>query len=413
MVAFAFVFPISLAGANILIALLFILWVVEGDFKRKVSVIANEKIALIFLALGLLALLSALFSHSQTDGFLTRPNKTLFKVIMSHFFLVPLMLLVFITSIKEHYLKLILSAFLSAIFLSEVVSYLIYFHLIDLHYFQKLHLIYREATYTNATPFMHHTAYSVLLSIAIVLLLDTLLRSKDKVFQVFISIFLLSATVNLFINGGRTGQLGFLFAIILYSILRFRTNIKAIFIIFFTLVAIVFTAYHTSPVFHKRANHALDDIQKVFKGNYHTSWGVRYAANAIVLDYLLSDPKHFFFGAGIGDAKKEFQTYAKEHFPKKMADPIKNLHHLHNQYLQYWFDGTILSFVLFLLYFYLLFTLPVKSDMKALLSAVTIIIMFASNTDVLFFRHKPFMLFLLLTSYFIVSAKKEREHLSI
>jgi len=410
MIAFAFIFPISIAGANILIGLMFVLWLLEGDLKRKISVVLNEKIVLIFLLIGFFTLLSALFSHSYTDSFLTRPNQILFKTILSHFFLVPLLLIIFITSIQQRSLKLIISAFLSAIFFSEVISYLIFFQLIDVASLQNSHLLYRLASQVNPTPFMHHIAYSVFLSIAIMLLLDTLLKSKHKLFQLFISFFLLSATINLFLNGGRTGQLAFILSILTYIFFRFKINLKIISLTFMTLIFIVSLAYNTNPVFNKRINLAISDIQKVFTGNYNTSWGVRIASNKVATSYLLSTPSRFLLGAGAGDAKKEYHTYAKEHFPKEISHPITGLRHLHNQYLQYWFDGTILSFLLFILYFYLMLKIPVNNDIKPLLFSIVVIMIFVLISDNLLFKHRAFMLYMFITGYFIVQAKTTQNH---
>ncbi len=408
MVLFAFVFPVSIAGANILLALMFLFWLADRDFKRKLDIVLKEKIIIIFFSIAILTLLSALFSDSYTDSFIARHNKSLIKVILSHFFMVPIILVIFITTIKKRYLTLIISAFLTSIFLSELLSYLIFFEIIDTNYFQDLHLLYSGATPTNPTPFMHHIAYSVFLSIAIMLLLDTLIKSKHKFLQLFISIFLLSATINLFINGGRTGQLAFILAILTYVLSRFKINLKIISLTFATLILIVSLAYNTSPVFNKRVNLAINDIQKVFTGNYNTSWGVRVASNKVAISYLFSTPSRFLLGAGAGDAKKEYLTYAKEHFSKEISHPVTILHHLHNQYLQYWFDGTILAFLLFILYFYLMLKIPVNNDMKPLLFSIVVLMIFVLMSDNLFFRHKPFMLFLLITSYFIVSARKER-----
>jgi O-antigen ligase len=411
MVLFAFTFPISIAGAHVLLAVMTLLWLIEGNFKEKIALLRKEKIVLVFLAIGLLTLLSILFSHSYENSFLTRNNTTLTRIVLSHFLVVPLLLIIVVTSIQKDFMKWIISAFLSSIFFSEVVSYLIAFEFIPIEAFKNLNLLYRLASPDNPTPFMHHTSYSIFLSVAILLLLDTLLKSKQRYFQLFVAIFLLSATINLFINGGRTGQLAFLFGVTLYMVVRYKSNVKIFITTVFILGSTVLIAYQTSSVFHDRVNAAFDDIKKTISGKeYNTSWGLRYVTNTIVIDYLFSTPKRFIMGAGVGDAKQEFQTYAAEHYPQNMAHPITSLSHLHNQFLQYWFDGTVLSFLLFLYYFFLMFSLAVKRAMKPLLYATTFVIMFASMTDILFFRHQSFMLFMLLTAFFILSTKNSKEH---
>lgn len=406
LIAFAFSFPISIGAANILLALMLIMWILEGKFQKKWEILKKEKIIWIFFSIAFLTLLSAFFSHSLTDSFLARPGKILYKVIASHFIWLPILLVIFITSIKKIYLDKIITAFLSAIFISEIISYLIYFQLIDIEYFKSLHLLYQSASYQDPTPFMHHTAYSVFLNISILLLIHKLIHTKGSALKLFLFLFLTSAIVNLFMNGGRTGQLGFTLSILVYFAFYMRFTFKSFLLTIVLLSSILFTAYKVSPIFHKRVHLAIDNLSNASKGDYNSSWGVRVASNIVAISYLFDSPSHFIFGAGAGDAKKEYLAYANEHFEENISSVIPNLHHLHNQYLQYWFDGTILSLILFLYYFYLLFRLPIESKYKPLLFAVTVSIMFSVVGDILFFRYKPFFLFLLMAGYFIVLSKK-------
>jgi len=411
MVAFAFVFPVSIAAANILLALMLVIWLLDNNLQNKITQLKHEKIFLLLIGIVVLMLLSALFSDSYANSFLAKHNKNLFRIILSHYLLAPLLLMIFITSIEKKYLQIIISSFLASIFFSEIISYSIFFEIIDVNYFQSLHLMYQLASPLNPTPFMHHTAYSVFLSVAILLLIHKIIHYPNKYMKLFLIFFLISATANLFLNGGRTGQIAFILSILTYVLFRFKTNFKSIILTLVMLITIIFTAYNTSPVFHKRVNIAITDIQKIFTGNYNTSWGVRAASNMVAIDYLLSSPSRFIFGAGAGDAKKEYQDFGKENFPEHIAKPTTILSHLHNQYLQLWFDGTLFALLLFLTFFYYLFKLPVSNNYKPLLYALLVVIMFSLFSDNLVFRHKSFFLFLLIASYFIVLARERKESL--
>jgi O-antigen ligase len=398
MILFAFIFPISRGGGNAVLGVILLLWIADANFKEKFNTIKNEKIVWMFLAIGILTLLSALFSTSMSHSFLAGEKKSLLRVIISHYIVVPFILIIFITSVKEKYLNYIISAFLASMFFSEIISYLIFFEIIDLSQFN---IFYSQTSIKNPTPFLHHIEYSIFLSISIILLIHKIIYSHTKYLQFFLAIFVLSASINLFINGGRTGQITYLLGISIYAIYYFKFHIKNILLMIALLSIIIFTAYTNSSTFHNRSNLAIQNIQQIQYGNYNTSWGVRAASAQVVLSYLTSSPKNFIFGAGAGDSRQEYLTYAKKHFSKNIYEPIQSLGHLHNQYLEYWMDGTIFSLIFFIFIFYLLFTISISKTEKPLLLAILCIMLFAALTDNTFFRYQPFMLYLILIGYFL------------
>ncbi len=405
MILFAFVFPVSLGGANAVLGLILLLWIIEGNFKQKFKIVKQEKIVWIFFAIGILTLLSALFSESMSHSFLAGEKKSLIRVIISHYIAIPLILTIFITSIKPKYLDHIILAFLLAILMSEIVSYLIFFQVVDVSALQAKHLIHKNASYIAPSPFMLRNEYSVFLSMSSILLLHKILHAKNRYFQFFIFLFLVSTTIIIFINGGRTGQISYILAISTYIFFYYRFKIKIILSTATVLTTIVLLTYNFSPNFHTRVNATWIDIQKVSQGNYNNSWGLRTASTKVTLDYLTSSPKNFIFGAGAGDSRQVYLAHAKENFGKNISEPIKILAHLHNQYLEYWMDGTILSLILFLLFFFFLIKLNISTTVKPLLYAITVIMLFASATEIPFFRYQPTMLFMLISAYFILLSK--------
>ena len=353
-------------------------------------------------------MLSALFSNSYHNGFLANGEKSILRVITTHYFLVPLIIVIMVTSIEKKTLNLAISAFLAAIFISEISSYLVFFHLIDVDYFKSIHIIYKYSTVDNPSPFMQHVEYSVYLSIAILFMLQQLIVNKNIWIRSFILLFFISATINLFINGGRTGQLIYILSMLTFALVYFRFSLKMTIATVFSIVAVIFIAYNFSSTFHNRVHEAFMNIEQMQKGNFNTSWGSRAASNIVALDYLASSPKRFLLGAGAGDAKKVLLEYTKEYFSPNYYDAIKHLAHTHNQYLEYWIDGTLFSLLLFLAYFILLLKLQVPKEYKPLLFAFAVAVAVAASTDVPLFRYQPAMLIMFITGYFItLSSKKE------
>ena len=406
MILFAFIFPISLGGANAVLGLILLLWIIEGNFKQKFKIVKQERIIWVFFAIGILTILSALFSESMSHSFLAGEKKSLIRVIISHYIAIPLILTIFITSIKPKYIDHIISAFLLAILMNEIVSYLIFFQVVDVSALQAKHLINKFASHFSPSPFMFPNEYSVFLSIASILLLHKTLHTKNRYFQFFIFLFLVSTTIIIFINGGRIGQISYIFAISTYMFFYYRFNIKIILSTVTVLTTIVLLTYNFSPNFHTRVNTTWIDIQQVSQGNYRNSGGIRIASTKVTLDYLTASPKNFILGAGAGDSRQVYLDHAKENFGKNISEPIKSLAHLHNQYLEYWMDGTIFSLILFLLFFFFLIKLNTSTTVKPLLYAIIVIMLFASATEIPFFRYKTAMLFMFISAYFILLSKK-------
>ena len=407
-ILFAFTLPLSRGAFNFFFALSLLFWLLEGNFKYKIVAIKERKILWIFLLIALLTMLSALFSNSYHNGFLAHGEKSILRVITTHYFLVPLIIVIMVTSIKRETLQLAISAFLLAIFISEISSYLVFFHLIDVDYFKSIHIIYKYSTVDNPSPFMQHIEYSVYLSIAILFMLQQLIVNKNIWIRAFILIFFISATVNLFINGGRTGQLIYILSMLTFALVYFRFSLKMMIAAVVSIATIIFIAYNFSSTFHNRAHEALMNIEQMQRGDFNTSWGSRAASNIVTLDYLTSSPKRFLLGAGAGDAREIYLKYAKEHFSPNYHEAIKYLAHTHNQYLEYWMDGTLFSLLLFLAYFVLLLKLQVPKEYKPLLYAFAVAVAVAASTDVPLFRYQPAMLIMFITGYFIaLSCPKE------
>lgn len=409
MTLFAFVFPISLGAANGVLALVLLVWILEGNFQKKFLQLKKEKIVWIFLAIGVITLLSALGSDTLTGSFLAKNKDTLLKVITTHYILLPFIIIVILTSFDRKNIDYLLTAFLSAIAFSELVSYLIFLDFIDVSFFKAKHLLHYLSSSSDPSPFMHHTEYSVCLSIAAIILLHKIIHTSQPYTKVILTLFLLSATTNLFVNGGRTGQIAYILSMGTYLFFYFQFNLKMILGTITALGIVLATAYTFSPNFQHRSKMAVEDIQKIQKEDYTTSWGIRVASHEVVLHYLISKPSRFIFGAGAGNTRDAYLQHAQKHFTKYISQPIKILAHVHNQFLEYWMDGGIIVLLLFLFYFVLLAKRTKGDTIQPLSYAFIVTVMFACMTDVPFFRYQPAMLFYLMTGYLLVLSQRKRQ----
>ncbi len=409
MIAFAFAFPISIGAANGLLALMVLLWLVEGDFKAKFQILFNEKIIWFLFIIPILLIISILFSDTVANGFLSRENESIYRMVLSRFIWLPMLLVIYITSIEKKYLKHIISSFLIAIFFSEIISYMIYFEIIDTAYFQKLNLLYKNASHINPTPFMQHIWYSFFLSVSILFIIDKLSNTLNIYLKLFLIFFLFSATVNLFINGGRTGQAAAILGLFVYVTTKYRFRVQYFLYATVAVYIVLTLAYNFSPNFNKRFHEAITDIKSASQYNFKSSWGARIASNINTWQYLTSSPKHFILGAGAGDSKYEYMHFAKTKMTPNIYEAVQDFPHLHNQYLQFWLDGSIFALFSFLLFFYSLGRLPLAKPHRALLYGSLTIIMFVQLSSNLAFRAKTYMLILFIASYFIVLSRQNRD----
>ncbi len=388
-VLFAFIFPISIAGANILIIFMLIFWILEGNFKEKWEKLKENKLFFILFGIFLSLIISALFSNSFKNAFFM--NSHIHNVLffyLKYFSLYLMFFIIFYTSLQKKFLEKVISAFLLGMLFSEIVSYSIFFNLIDIDFFKKYGLINKYSYPWDPSPFMNHSFYTIFLAVSILLIFDNIFRTKNRLIIFLSVLFLISATVNLFLNGGRLGQLAFILAFVIYSFFKLQ-KIKYFLLSIIGLIFIIILAYKFSPVFKQRVLIAQNNIEKVIKSqDFETSWGKRIGADIISYKILTNNPKYFLFGLGAGDAKKKYYEFAKHNY-FNIYKQIKDLIHVHNQFFQLWIDAGLVVFILIILYFVYLF----KMAPIPLTLGIIIVFVIGFLGDVLLYRAKTFLLF--------------------
>ncbi|KIM04008.1 MAG: hypothetical protein KN64_09930 [Sulfurovum sp. AS07-7] len=404
-VLLAFALPISIASVNLISFIIIILWIIDGNFKNKIIEIKKYKILLIPFIFPLLFIISLLWSSSFEHSYLANKGN-FFKGILQYLW-IPIIPIIFVTYIEKKYVNLSLSAFLIAMFCSEFSSYLIYLDLLNLSNLKNYHLLHIDSYSLNPTPFLHHTHYSVFLGITILLLIEQLRDSSNKLLKFLIILFLISATSNLFLNGGRTGQIGIVLALMIYTITMYGKNIYKILLSFVTIGSILVIAYSLSPTFKDRISLAKSDMHHALNNNYNTSWGMRVASNKVAIEYIFSSPKNFILGAGAGGAKEEFNNFAKSNMPLNISQPVSTLSHLHNQYFQLWIDGGIFALLALFFYFYTLQNEAILDKNKALIFATIILFMFSFLAESFFLKTQNYLFILLVGAYYL-SIKKDK-----
>ena len=137
--------------------LLVLFWLFSGNYLNKFQEIKANKLALASIVFFLIHLLGLLWTEDLYWGLqMLRKNLTFLLVLP-----------IFLTISRQENIKYYLMAFLVAIGISETLSYLVWFELIE---------PFGRATLMNPTPVMGHISYNPFLAFAIYLVLHQLLQ---------------------------------------------------------------------------------------------------------------------------------------------------------------------------------------------------------------------------------------------
>ena len=185
---------------------------------------------------------------------------------------------------------------------------------------------FRNATVENPTPFMNHISYNPILTFAIYLVLHEIFFNKkltNLVFS-FYSFFAISMTINMFITGGRAGQVAFfvMLSILIFQIFD-KQRIKSLLVILIMIPSIFITAYQSSDLFKARIDLAITQALS-HSDNGYTSVGLRinYAKNSF--EVIKQNP---IIGIGTGDFPSEYKKINQINTPK-----LPNTTNPHNMY---------------------------------------------------------------------------------
>jgi len=317
---YIFSLPLSVAINNILFGALMLFWIIWGDKKKTLEFIKTNPLVIAFYILFALFAISIFWSDNIHQAAMLIKKEAFY-----------LALPIFMSLVKKDEIDIYIKSFLSAMFISEFLSYLIFFEVIP----PILH-----ATVHDPVPFMGptgHISYNPMLVLSIYLLVYLFFKNKlSGFYKVLSALFILTMTANLFITGGRAGQVAFFFMLIVMTMQFFKLNIKTFILSIVAIVSIFFIAYNSSNLFHKRVNLAISDV-KNYKENKNTSVGMRITtwenSLRIIKDYPLR-------GSGVGDFNSDIIEYAKKYTPNASVNSQP-----HNMYLFAWAHSGIFAFL--------------------------------------------------------------------
>jgi O-antigen ligase len=384
LISLAFFLPLSVFIANSIIVIIVLIWLFSGEYRQKINQIINNKLlmaSIIFFSLHVLGLL-------WTEDIVWGLN------IVHKMWYFLLLFPILHSIVKRENIKYYLYAFLLAISLTELISYLIWFEIIP---------PFKNATVLNPTPFMSHISYNPILAFAIYFVLHKILFDKnlDTAKFIWLSFFAVTMSINMFITGGRAGQVMF-FAMLVIIIFQFfsRQRIKALILVLTIIPSIFFVAYQSSPLFHDRVDLAIhqantfEEKRSVLDGNSPSSVGIRlnFAINS--LELIKKNP---WIGVGTGDFPSEYNKINNINSPNLPggANP-------HNMYILVLAQLGLIGLVSMLSIFYYQLKLSSASSIKFIRDAgvaMPLLFLIIMLSDSYLLGHYTTLMFVFFSSF--------------
>ena len=385
-VIYAFLLPISRASISLFSILFIVLWLYEGNFKQKWILIKTNKVLMTFLLFIGFSALSIVWTENIADA--KRPLR-----MLGYF----LTLYVVATSIKKEYIYYIVTSFLFGMFISEIISYGVYFE-----WWQ-----FKNATPENPSPFMYHIDYSVFLAFTSIVLLNRIVSKHYHLKEKIISfLFFVTVTGNLFIGVGRTGQMAFIAGVIVMSIIHFKFSDKSL-IGSILLISVIFTlAYDVSDNFNRRVHQALGDVNKIQNMDFKSSWGIRVAFWQTTYGVMKDNP---LIGVGIGDymdATKN-EVMQSKYNPKMYEKEFMSTNTPHNQYLLIALQSGLIGLFLFFIFIFYFMHLSIENrEWKELSILFLTIFTVSCMADTFFMQQFTVALFSFFIGLFVATSQE-------
>ncbi len=287
LIALAFLMPLTVSGANTIVIIICLLWLFSGDYKAKYNQIISSKLMIASIVFYCLHVIGMLWTEDLQWGLHILHKMWYFLLLFPILFNI----------VQRKYISYYLSAFLLAIALTEIASYLVWFELVE---------PFKNATVKNPTPFMSHISYNPILAMAIYLVYHNIfIKSNLNTPKFFLySFFSITMTINMFITGGRAGHVMY-FVMLTILIFQFfsKDKIKALVAVLVIIPLIFFSAYQTSYIFHQRVDLAVNNTMNYeFAKNTSVGQRITFAINS--WEVIKENP---IIGIGTGDFPSEYK----------------------------------------------------------------------------------------------------------
>ena len=174
LISLAFLAPLTVFGANLVIVVITLLWLLSGNYKSKFKQIFDSKLMIASIVFFSLHIVGLAWTSNIAWGL---------HIAHKMWYFIGLWPILY-TLVRNNYIKHYIFAFLIAMFFSVICSYLIWFELIDSLESSMIQQL--EAKFGiiinqfSVTPFMSSVSYNPILAFAIYLGLYEIIFNKNN-----------------------------------------------------------------------------------------------------------------------------------------------------------------------------------------------------------------------------------------
>jgi len=336
LVLYAFLLPISQTIKATIFTFIVILFIIRGDLLKHIKKSLENKVVMAFLYLFIAYTVGLLWTENISSGI------SALKSVKYGLYLI-----VFYAIIDGRYIKKVVGAFILGMLVSELTSYGIILGIMPWKLEIGELIFYSAPSLYDPSPFLNHIHYGVALSFVVILIGEKIFSSdSSNLVKILMSVFILTATANIFITGGRTGYITYILLMLVLSIFYLKKwAIPAL----ISMLLVLSVAYNTSPIFKQKINQTQNAIGQIFNDNpnFSSSLGQRAGMYFYSFEVIKENP---IFGAGTGDSMDEI----RKAIPLKW-DHIHRMSHEHNQFLSILVKLGLIGLLIFLNIFYQIF----------------------------------------------------------
>ncbi len=299
----AFAIPMSTAVMSIATALLFLFWILSGNFGQKFRTVGHNPIVLWALGLFLLLAIGLSYTSAESEAALSSFGK--YKKLL----FIPIILSLALT---EKWQRSAIYAFAIAMTIILFISYLKYFGVVAL----------TGSTGEEYTVFKGRIAHGIFMAFYFYMMVQFAIYRKPWRW-LFLILASLACYNLLFINVGRSGYV--VFASLVFFLFYQRFKWKGLVGAFLALTMLMTFAFFTSDGFRARITESVNDVRVHVPGEYNHYSGLRYR-----LEYYQTTlkiiKKNVLVGHGTGSLAAEFKIIADQEGLRTTDNP-------HNEFM--------------------------------------------------------------------------------
>ena len=364
LVVYAFMLPISQTIKASVFTFIAILFVLRGDVLKYIKESLQNKVVRAFLYFFLITLLGVLWSDNVKEGLYWAKSVKY-----------GLYLILFYAFIDGRYIDKVLSAFILGMFVSEITSYGILFGVLPYSLDIGVFHFYTAPSMHDPSAFLGHAHYGVALALVVPLIAQQIIYSNNNwAIKILMAFFVVTATANIFITGGRSGYVSFILLLIFLSFSYLKKYFLFLIMVIFLIITI---AYNSSSMFHSKVYQTKYAIEQVFftdKPNFNTSLGSRLGTYYYSLELI---KENLLFGVGTGDSMDEIKKIAP-----KTCNVLQEQPHEHNQFLSTLIKVGLVGLVIFLNIYYQIFKYKqTDKELRFIMIVSTLVIAFGLLTS--------------------------------